>query len=144
MISRMIPAWWPTVQTLSGLVVVVLGIFHVGLAVASIIDPPRVERFLRAFATSPHAHYTEQIVRLIAGAAIVSFAPSMWYPVLFAWFGWIVIATTVGLLLIPWHWHRRFAAWAVPLAVRHLRLLAVGALFIGAVLLYGTSRTLLA
>lgn len=33
------------------------------------------------------AHYTEQAFRLIVGGALVSFAPSMWYPNLFKLFG---------------------------------------------------------
>jgi hypothetical protein len=51
----------------------------------------------------------------------------MWFPDLFKVFGWILVMTTVGLLLIPWQWHHRFGKWAIPFAIRHLRLFALGA-----------------
>ncbi len=50
---------------------------------------------------SARAYYRDQAARLCAGAAVVIFAPFMWYPGLFKAFGWLVIITTAGLLLIP-------------------------------------------
>ncbi len=107
------------------------------------IKPPLAERCLKSFASSARAHYTEQAARLIAGAAIVIFAPSMWYPDLFKVFGWLIIVTTLGLLLIPWQWHHKFGKWAIPLAIRHLKLYALCAFALGTLILYGVSRAVL-
>ena len=130
-------------KLLSGIVVAAIGAYLIGLAVVIAIKPSLAESFLRSFASSARAHYTEQALRLIAGAAIVIFAPSMWYPDLFTLFGWVVIVTTAGLLLVPWQWHHRFAKWAIPLAIRHMKLFAFGAAGLGTLILYGASRAVL-
>jgi len=131
------------VNVLSGIVVFGFSVFLIGLAVVIIAKPSLAERFLRSFASSARTHYTEQGSRLLVGGAMVNFASSMWYPEVFKLFGWLLIVTTVGLLLIPWRWHHAFAAWAIPLAIRQLRWLALGASALGAVILYGISRAVI-
>lgn len=128
---------------LAGIVVVAFGAFLVGLAVVIAVKPLLAERFLTSFASSARAHYAEQVSRLIAGAAIVTFAPSMWYPDLFNVFGWLIIVTALALLLVPWQWHHRFGKWAIPWAIRHRNLFALGAAALGAFILCGTSRAVL-
>ncbi len=76
------------------------------------------------------------MLRLIAGAAIVVFAAEMRLTELFTVFGWLLVLTAIGLLLTPWWWHRRFAEWAIPLAIRHLRLYALAAFVLGTLILY--------
>jgi hypothetical protein len=125
---------------LSGVVVVGFCLFLVGLAVVIVTTPPLAEQFLRSFATSARTHYTEQGLRLLVGAAIVNFASSMWYPELFELFGWLIVVTTVGLLLIPWQWHRELATWVMPLVIRCMKLFALVASALGAFILYSASR----
>jgi hypothetical protein len=128
---------------LSGLVVVGFCIFLIGLAVVIAIKPPLAERFLRCFASSAQTHYIEQGLRLLAGAAIVEFASSMWHPNLFELFGWVLVVTAVGLMLIPWQWHHKYGTWAIPLVIRHMRLFALGAFALGGLILYGVSRAVI-
>ncbi len=128
---------------LSGAVVVCSAMFLIGLAAVIVINPPLAARFLGSFASSARAHYTEQALRLVAGGAIVIFAPSMWYPDLFELFGWILIVTAAGLLLVPWRWHNAFGKWAIPLAIRHSKLLALGSATLGLLILWGASRAVL-
>ncbi len=130
-------------KLLSGIIVVGFGLYLIGLAVVIASKPLLAERFLKSFASSARAHYTEQASRLIVGAAIIILAPSMWYPDLFEGFGWLIIITTVGLLLVPWQWHHKFAKWAIPLAIRPLGLCALGALALGTLILYGVSGAVL-
>ena len=130
-------------KLLSGSVVVALGLCLIALAAMIVIRPLLAERFLERFASSARAHYSEQTSRLIAGVAIVTFSPSMWYPELFKYFGWLIIITAVGLFLVPWKWHHRFGTWAIPFAIRHLRLYALGAVALGTLILYGASRAIL-
>lgn len=127
------------VFVLSGAVVTAFGLFLVGLAVVIVVAPSRAERFFRGFASSALTHYTEQAVRLIVGAAIVSFAGSMRHPEVFTLFGWLMLVSTAGLLLIPWQWHHKFSATVMPPVYRHIRLFAVGAFVLGAFVLYGVS-----
>ena len=130
-------------RLLSGIVVVGVGLCLIGAAVVMALKPLLAERCLKSFASSARAHYTEQAARLVAGAAIVIFAPSMWHPNLFKVFGWLIIVTALGLLLIPWQWHHKFGKWAIPLAIRHLKLYALGASALGTLILYGASRAVL-
>ncbi len=48
-----------------------------------------------------------------------------------------VALTTAGLLLVPSYWHHRFGEWAIPLAIKYMKLYALGAFALGAFILYG-------
>ena len=111
--------------------VLLAGLYLVALAAVALISPQRAKRFLESFASSAPAHFFELFVRLVVGAALVLYAPQMKFPGLFAVFGWVMVVTTIGLLAIPWRWHRRFAAWSVPHATRNMRLFALGSLAAG-------------
>jgi len=112
------------------------GLWLIGLAASIVVMPSRAARFLTGFASTARAHYTEQVLRLIAGAAIVIFAAEMKFPDVFRVFGWLVVLTASGLLLVPWKWHHRFGEWAIPLVIRHIKLYALGAFLLGAFILY--------
>lgn len=112
------------------------GVCLIGFAVSVVVIPARAARFLTGFASSARAHYTEQVLRLVAGAAIVVFAAEMRFPALFSIFGWILVVTAAALLVVPWRWHHRFGQWAIPLAIRHIKLYALGAFVLGSFILY--------
>jgi hypothetical protein len=128
------------VRVFSGVVVTGFGLFLIGLAALIATAPSRAEAFLGGFASSALTHYTEQVVRLVVGAAIIHFASSMRYPEFFRLFGWLIVASTGALLLIPWQWHNRFGAVVMPPVFRRIWLFALGALVLGAFLLYSVSR----
>lgn len=130
------------INVVSGIVVVGFSLFLIGMAVLIVFNPSVAERFLRSFASSASAHYTEQGLRLNVGVSIVNFADSMWCPNVFRIFGWAIIVSTAGLLLIPWRWHHKFAARVMPPIYRHLKLFAFGAFALGAFILYGASYAL--
>lgn len=128
------------VRVLCGAVVVGFGLFLIGLAAVITAAPSRAESFLRGFASSALTHYTEQGVRLVVGVALVNCASTMRYPRLFELFGWLIIASTAALLLIPWQWHHRFAAQVMPPVFRRMTLFACGAFALGAFILYSAFR----
>lgn len=125
---------------LAHLLVVASGLFLLGLAATCAFRREAAERFLRRFASSARAHYTEQLARLAGGTALVISAPAMWTPTLFLWFGWVIVITAVALLLTPWQWHHRYGELVIPPAIRHRKLLAAGSLALGAWILVGISR----
>jgi hypothetical protein len=122
---------------LAGIVIVGFGIFLIGLAGLVFVKPALAERFFKSFASSARAHYTEQAFRLLIGVSILVFSPAMWQADVFRLLGWVIVVTTVGLLLLSWRWHHRFGEWAIPLLVRYMRLYALGLFAFGAFLLYG-------
>jgi hypothetical protein len=130
-------------RILSGMLVVSFGVFLTGLAALIATKPRLAERFLRSFASSARAHYVEQTLRLIAGGALVIFAPSMWYSHLFSLLGWLIVATAAALLLLPWRWHHEFGKWAMPSVIGHMKLFAFGAFALGILVFYGVSRVVL-
>lgn len=128
------------VNVLSGVVVAGFGLFLIGLAALIIVRQSRAERFLTRFASSAATHYAEQGCRLVVGAAMVRIAGAMRYPELFHVFGWLIIISTVGLLLIPWQWHNKFGTLVMPPVFRRMRLFALGACALGAFILYCVSQ----
>lgn len=111
--------------------VLLAGLYLVGLAAVALVSPQKAKRFLSSFASSAPAHFLELFVRLVVGAALISYAPHMKFPGVFTVFGWVLVVTTTGLLAVPWRWHRRFAEWSVPYATRNMRLFALGSLAAG-------------
>jgi hypothetical protein len=108
--------------------VVLTGLYLVGLAAVALLSPRRARLFLFSFASSATVHFLELSVRLMLGAALALYAPQMRYSALWTVIGWTVVATTIGILVMPWRWHQRFAAWSVPLATRNMVLFALGSL----------------
>jgi hypothetical protein len=117
------------------ILVLLMGLYLIGLAVVLLLSPERGTRFLGGFASSASTHYLELVLRLMAGGAILLYAPQMRFSGFFVIFGWALVVTTIGLFAIPWQWHHRFAQWAVPYATRNLRLVTVVSLIFGGFIL---------
>jgi hypothetical protein len=64
----------------------------------------------------------------------------MWQTTVFGVIGWTIVAPSIALILLPWQWHRRFAALVLPTVVRYMKLYAVGLFAFGCLLLYGVLR----
>jgi hypothetical protein len=124
----------------AGMTVAAFALFLIALAALCVFQRPRAERFLSKFASSAKAHFTEQILRMVAGVALILFSASMWFSAVFWLFGWLLVITSIGLLVLPWRWHREYASWAVPWVLRRIWLMAIGALALGAFIFYGISR----
>ncbi|MFP7723644.1 hypothetical protein [Lysobacter sp. A3-1-A15] len=117
-------------------VVAMAGLFFVALGALSLLAPSAARRFLLGFASSPRKHYLELAVRLVVGAAFLLAAPRTALPTALSVFGGIMLATTAGLLLVPWRWHHRFARRAVPEALRFLPLLGAASAVLGGLVLW--------
>ena len=123
----------------AAVVVVAFGVSLIAFAGVTFAKRAIAERFLSSFASSARSHYTEQVVRLLVGAALVLLSPTMWQPQIFRLFGWAVLISSAVLICVPWRWHHRLGERfrILPLLIRHLRLYAVGSSALGALLLYG-------
>lgn len=122
-------------------VVLLAGLYFVALAAVALIAPARASVFLLGFASSAATHYAELLVRLLVGVAFVAQAARMPFAAVFYAFGWLLLITTLGLFLVPWQRHRRFAQHAVPLALRHLPLVAFASLLMGGFVLWSAIRS---
>src|SRR5579872_6163826 len=97
-----------TMIAVTGAILVAFGLFLVGLTVVVFAKPAVAERFFMSFASSARSHYTEQVVRLLVGASLITRSPSMWQPKVFWFVGWAIVLSSSVLMLAPWQWHRRF------------------------------------
>lgn len=127
---------WPMINTTAYVIVLLVGVFQLGLAAVCFFAPHRAVGFLGAFASSPMAHLIEMALRLMAGAALVVHAPAMRFPTAFLIFGWAMVASTVVLLILPWRMHQQFAEKYAAPVIRQARLVGVFALALGGFILY--------
>lgn len=62
----------------------------------------------------------------------------MWQPSAFLALGWLIVGTAIVLMVLPWRWHHRFAQWAIPMVIRHLRLYALAVAAFAGLVAYAT------
>ena len=128
------------IETIAAAIVVIAGIYFIALGVSALLVPAFAKRFLLGFAGSPRAHYAELLARFMVGGAFLMLSPGMLFSSVFHVGGWVLIATTAALLLVPWHWHRRFADYAVPRALRYITLIGLCSLLLGGAVLVALVR----
>jgi len=121
---------------ISGFVVHLFVLFLLGLGLLSFIRPITAQHFFDLFAASKQAHLTEQAIRLVVGFSLVHYAVMMNYTCLFRVFGWLIVITSLLLIVLPWQWHQQFAQYVIPYVKSHLKLYAVMSLFLAVLLLY--------
>lgn len=124
-------------KIISSLIVLIFAVYLIGLTILIYWKPSTARRFLNLFASSAKAHYLEQILRLLAGSALILYAPNMKFPLLFEYFGWLLIVTTIFLLIIPWQWHHKFGQWVIPLVIQNLNIYGNATFALGTFMLYG-------
>ena len=129
------------IEPLAAAVVLLAGLYLACLGAVSLAAPAIARRFLLGFASSRARHYLELALRLVVGGAFLLCAPVLQFPLAFTAFGGAIVLTSVGLLLVPWRWHRHFAQQAVPRALRFLPLLGVASLLLGGFVLFAVSSS---
>ncbi len=108
-----------------------IGMFLIGLGLLCLYDGARATRFLSSFATSLSVHLIELALRLVAGVGLLLHAPQMRFGGAFNMLGWVLIISSLALLILPWRVHHRFASQAVPMATRYIGVLGASSLAIG-------------
>lgn len=124
------------VSVLAVMVLYLTAAYFVFLGLAALFKPALAQRFLLGFAESPRVHYLELMLRLIVALALLLHAPLMPYSQIFLGCAWVVLGTTLILLLLPWQWHRTFARRTVPIANRYVRWIGGVALVLGLMFLW--------
>src|SRR5262245_58528328 len=103
----------------AAIVVVAFGLVLLAFAGVVFAKPALAERLLKPFASSARAHYVEQVLRLLVGAALVVTSPAMWQPKIFWLVGWVIVVSSTALMCVPWQWHHRFGERIRPMFFRY-------------------------
>ena len=112
------------------------GAFLIALGLAALIRPRLAQRFFLGFAATPSKHYAELLVRVMIGAALVFAAPRLVASTVFTVAGWVLLATTIVMLAMPWRLPRDFVQRAVPKALAYLPAIGVVSLAAGVALVW--------
>lgn len=108
-------------ETISLIIAVTTGLY----LAAALLMPIEIIRFLNGFASSVSLHYFELTLRLITSFAFVTNVTGMQCSLAFGVFGWVLLATTMCLLALPWRWHSQFAQYAVPKATQYITMIGI-------------------
>lgn len=118
-------------QSLALIVLIAAGGWLVAVGLMMALRPERALHVLSLTAISHRVNLSEQIPRLLAGAAMVVRADVSKLPELFTLAGWFIAGTSVLLMLIPLAWHNGYAVWWArripPTAVRLIAPFSVSA-----------------
>ena len=123
-------------EVVAGIITTLFGFSLITLLIVTLLKKEFAITFLSSFASSAKAHYIEQLLRLIAGLGLLIYSDNMLFPDLFGIFGWVLIATSASLIIMPWKWHNKFGKRAIPFVIRNLVLYAVSASIMGLVIMY--------
>ncbi len=96
--------------------------------------PAWARRFLLAHASTPGRHALELGLRFVVGLAWLGHAPHTALPGAAMVLGLVLVLTTLGLVLMPWRWHRTMAARSVPRVLGHLGWIGLAAVLGGVAL----------
>lgn len=121
---------------LTKVLILLFALFLIILSVIMMVNSKWGRKFLESFASSAKAHYTEMAIRLVFGASLILHQSYDHYGYYLQLLGWVVVITTIGLLVFPWRWHHKFASKVIPPVIRFMKLYALMLLVFGIMLIW--------
>ncbi|HTD59641.1 MAG TPA: hypothetical protein VK679_03260 [Gemmatimonadaceae bacterium] len=116
-------------QALALIVVAAAGLWLVGVAVLMALRPRYCLHLLEKMSANLERsnwrlQFTEQGLRVLAGVALIVRAPATRLPLVFEVAGWLLVATSLLIMVAPIRWHGTYGMWWVkrltPLMIRIL------------------------
>ena len=103
-------------QTLALLIVSAAGAWLVALAVLMAVRPEYcLHLYNRMLANLEAASYRQNLIeqglRLLAGSALIVRAPASKLPMPFEVFGWLLVLSSLFVMVAPLRWHAAYGAW---------------------------------
>ena len=116
-------------QTIALIVVAAAGLWLVAVAFLMALRPRYCLRLFETMSANLERsnwrlQFTEQGLRVLAGVALIVRAPASRLPPAFEVAGWILVATSLLVMLAPVRWHGAYGSWwskrLTPLVIRSL------------------------
>ena len=109
----------------------------IGLGIFMAVAPRPALSALAAMGGTPRVHFGEMAIRILAGAALMLTAEASRFPQALWLIGVFLIASAVGLMLLPRRWHSAYSRWwAARIPVWTVRIVGPISVAIGAVLIW--------
>lgn len=121
---------------ITGFLVNLFALLLLVLGLLCFLRPTSVQNFFDLFVATKKAHFIEQMIRLVVGLSLIRFSEMMTYSGLFYAFGWLIVVTSLLLIVLPWRWHQKFAQRVIPVVKKHLKVYGLLSLFLAVMLLY--------
>jgi hypothetical protein len=96
-------------------VILVFGVLLVLIGIAVLVKPNAVFGYMGRHSKTLHIHILAVVVRLILGAALISYAAESRYPIVLEILGWISVAAAIMLAAIGRSRFMRLMDWALKL-----------------------------
>lgn len=125
---------------LSRIIITVFGLFIAGVGVLQAFKPARALSILTQAGSTNLINYGELLIRMIPGGALIIYAPFSRLQDIFFYLGWILVITSVVLILIPRRIHHQYALLCASLLPpSRMRFLAPASILYGCVLIYAAN-----
>jgi hypothetical protein len=115
-----------SLQAIALIVVAAAGLWLVGVAFLMALRPRYCLRLFEKMSANLNwrLQFTEQGLRVLAGVALIARAPASKLPLVFEVAGWLLVATSLLIMVAPMRWHGAYGKWWVkrltPLVIRIL------------------------
>ena len=119
------------IELMAMFIVALAGLFLLVLGCIALIRPARAQGFLLGFASTARVHFLELAIRLAVGLSFLGCWRVLEFGEVFRVVGWVLVLTTLVMLLVPWSVHRQFARWAVPKVLRYTPLIGASSIAMG-------------
>lgn len=126
-------------QALALIVLMAAGAWLVAVALVMAMRPDACLQLLGRMASSHRINLIEQGLRLAGGLAMLVRASASKVPLAFEAIGWIVVVSSLVLMVLPLRWHAAYAIWwSRKLSPAMVRALAPLSLLMGIALIYAS------
>ena len=118
-------------------IVVLFGIFIIGVGFLMLFNPEKARYFLRQAGSTNLINYTEITLRMLPAAALILFSEFSKFPEIFKFFGWFMIGTSIILYVVPRKLHHGYAMKCADILKPNLvRIIAPFSMLFGVLILY--------
>lgn len=119
---------------------ILFGVFIILVGFLMLFAPKKARAILRKAGSTNFINYAEITIRLIPAIAMILYADFSKLPIAFKIFGWIMVATSVILYIVPRKTHHRFSMKSADrLKPIYFQLISPFAMLLGGLIIYNVN-----